>query len=271
MPYADSDDARIWWQAQGTGDVLLLIMGLGLSSELWFRVLPGLAERHRVITFDNRGAGRTIAPGGRLTVPLMARDAAAVLRDATGGTGGTVHVLGISLGGMIAQELVLAGQVAVGSLILASTHAGPATAIAPAAEVSELYRRRAEFTAEQAMRATRHISYSLTTSDAVVEEDFRRRLEHSMSADRYLAQLSAAGRWEGSLSRLAGLTPPTLVIHGTLDKLVPPANATQLATAIPNARLHWIDGAGHLLFTDAPADLIDTVTSFIDDVTNNRC
>ncbi len=109
MPYADNNGTRIYWEEQGEGDpgaraTVLLIMGLGYTHEMWNRVMPALREHYRVVSFDNRGVGLTDAPPGPYSIPVMAADTAAVM-DAAGCP--RAHVFGISLGGMIAQELAL--------------------------------------------------------------------------------------------------------------------------------------------------------------------
>src|SRR5215475_5202917 len=104
MPHAQSGDTKIYWEAYGRGEPVLLIMGLGATLDLWHRVTPMLSASYRTILFDNRGAGRSDAPPGPYSIPQMADDALAVL-DAAGAT--TARVFGASMGGMIAQELAL--------------------------------------------------------------------------------------------------------------------------------------------------------------------
>ena len=96
-----TDGTRIHYELHGAGDPVLLIMGLGSNAYGWWRTIPWLAERFRVIAFDNRGTGRSDAPDGAYAIGQMADDAAAVL-DAAGHA--TAHVVGASLGGMIAQR-----------------------------------------------------------------------------------------------------------------------------------------------------------------------
>src|SRR5262249_20262576 len=103
MPYTTSSDgARLHYEVHGAGDSVLLIMGLGSNAYGWHRSIPWLAERYEVIAFDNRGTGRSDVPAGAYTIGQMATDAAAVL-DAAGRQ--QAHVIGASLGGMIAQRL----------------------------------------------------------------------------------------------------------------------------------------------------------------------
>jgi pimeloyl-ACP methyl ester carboxylesterase len=118
MPYAQSRGARIFWEEDGTGDPVLLIMGHRWSRRMWYRVTPALTRNHRVILFDNRGVGDSDAPKGPYTIPLMADDARAVLDAANVES---AHVYGVSMGGVIAQHLGCHHRARVRSLILGGT------------------------------------------------------------------------------------------------------------------------------------------------------
>jgi 3-oxoadipate enol-lactonase len=121
MPFVENQGAKIYWDEQGSGDPLLLIMGLSYPSYMWHRSRPMLAQRYRTIALDNRGVGQSDAPAGVYSIALMASDAAAVL-DAAGVE--SAHVFGVSMGGMIAQEFALQYPERVRSLILGCTTAG---------------------------------------------------------------------------------------------------------------------------------------------------
>ena len=140
MPYADNHGTRIYWEERGAGDPLLLIMGLGYTSEMWYRMAPLLSARYRTILYDNRGVGRSDAPEGPYPIATMADDAAAVL-DAAGVD--RAHVFGVSLGGMIAQELALRYPAPVRSLVLGCTHCGGAQAVPPSEEARKVLAARA--------------------------------------------------------------------------------------------------------------------------------
>src|SRR5689334_5742139 len=118
MPCVVNEGAEIYWEQQGEGPPVLLIMGLSFTLEMWFRVLPPLLQGYRAIVFDNRGVGRTGVPAGPYWIPQMARDAVAVL-DAAGVE--NAHIMGASMGGMIAQELALSAPERVRSLVLGCT------------------------------------------------------------------------------------------------------------------------------------------------------
>ena len=126
MPFASNNGTKIYWDEQGAGPPILLIMGLGYPSLMWYRTRPVLANSYRTIALDNRGVGHSDVPRGPYSMAVMADDAAAVL-DAAGVS--RAHVYGVSMGGMIAQELALRYPLRVQSLVLGGTAAGGPTAV----------------------------------------------------------------------------------------------------------------------------------------------
>jgi len=128
MSFVENQGAKIYWDEKGSGEPLLLIMGLSYPSYMWHRTRPLLAKRFRTIALDNRGVGQSDVPPGPYSIALMASDAAAVL-DAAGVQG--AHVFGVSMGGMIAQEFALQYPDRVFSLILGCTASGGPHAVPP--------------------------------------------------------------------------------------------------------------------------------------------
>jgi 3-oxoadipate enol-lactonase len=126
MPFVMNEGVKIHWDECGSGEPLLLIMGLGYPSYMWHRSRPLLAKHYRTIAFDNRGIGQSDVPPGVYSMSLMASDAAVVM-DAAGIE--TADVFGVSMGGMIAQEFALQYPKRVRSLILGCTAAGGPNAV----------------------------------------------------------------------------------------------------------------------------------------------
>ncbi len=126
MSFVENQGTKIYWDEQGQGAPLLLIMGLGYTSIMWYRTRPSLAQRYRTLAFDNRGVGRSDVPPGPYSIAAMASDAAAVL-DAAGVA--RAHVFGVSMGGMIAQEFALQYPERTASLILGCTASGGSSAV----------------------------------------------------------------------------------------------------------------------------------------------
>ncbi len=260
MPYAERGGAKLYWEAHGRGEPVLLIMGLGVTLEGWSRIGPALAERYRTILFDNRGVGRSDAPPGPYAVSDMADDAAAVL-DAAGVD--RAHVFGVSMGGMIAQELALGHPERIASLVLGCTNCGGRDVVPPSREVAAVLGARATMSRAEAMWAMAPHVYDEHTPRARIEEDFARRLSAPVSAEGYFAQLAGIRAWSGTLPRLATIAAPTLVIHGETDQLIPPENGRVIASAIPNARLVMIPRASHMFTTDRFDAALDAVLSFL--------
>src|SRR5271170_2137013 len=121
LSFVENRGARIYWDEQGSGEPLLLIMGLSYPSYMWHRTRPLLAKSFRTIAFDNRGIGQSDVPEGVYPIAQMASDAAAVLDAAKVQS---AHLFGLSMGGMIAQEFALQYPQRVRSLILGCTNAG---------------------------------------------------------------------------------------------------------------------------------------------------
>ena len=267
MAYAATNGAKLYWEDGGEGEPLLLIQGLGFSCALWYRILPALEARHRVIRYDARGIGRSDIPEEQWDIATMAADAMAVL-DAAGET--SAHVLGISLGGIVAQEVALTSQDRVRSLILASTHPAGTEAVWPDAEVMTMLQSRTSLPREEAIRAGLPYGYADTTNKDWIEEDVRIRLEIPTHDAGYTGQLMAGLGYEGTAPRLPQVKVPTLVIHGDGDRMIPVANAGILADALPDARTVILPGVGHVIFTDAPDAVTDAVLEFIAGVTPAR-
>ena len=251
MPVLERPDtARIWWDADGAddGEAVLLIMGLAYPAAMWFRVLPALTRDYRVIRVDNRGAGHTgDVPGAPYTVETMAADCLAVLDEAGVQT---AHFVGISMGGLMAQEIALSAPERVRSLCLVATHPGIPHAVTNP-EAMKLLGQRGTVTPEEAAEASIPFNYAPSTPRERIEEDWAVRLPLAASNEGYTAQAVGTSRWTGH-DRLDRVTAPTLVVHGELDALVPPANGRILADRIPGAELVLVPEANHLLNTDQP-------------------
>ncbi|MGA7927023.1 MAG: alpha/beta fold hydrolase [Candidatus Sulfotelmatobacter sp.] len=246
MPFVDNQGARIYWDEQGQGEPILLIMGLAYSSQMWYRTRPLLASRYRTLALDNRGIGRSDVPSGPYPIALMASDAAAVM-DAAGIE--SAHVFGVSMGGMIAQEFALRYPARVRSLILGCTAAGGHTALRAEPEAIQMLMNREKMSPEQAAEAPVPFIYDPATPRARIDEDIAVRRPWFPSAAGYAAQLQGILGWE-AYSRLGQIAAPTLVIHGESDRLVPPGNAKLIAERIPGAKLVMIPHASHLFLTD---------------------
>ncbi len=262
MPFVFNQGARIYWEEQGSGDPVLMIMGLSYTLDMWYRLRPSVSARYRTILFDNRGVGRSDAPSGPYSMRQMADDARAVL-DAAGVE--SAYVMGASMGGMIAQELTLRHPERVRALLLGCSWPGGLRSKLPR------FKRLQVSSSTPAARDRREwavapMLYAEATPKERIAEDIEVRRNYPPTPAGFLSQLAAIVMWS-SYSRLPRISVPTLVIHGDEDRIMPPANGRLLAERIPGARFHLITGAGHIITTDQP-DVVDyEVLRFLDEQT----
>ncbi len=258
MPFVENLGARIYWDEEGSGAPLLMIMGLGWTSHAWHRSRPVLSKKYRTIALDNRGVGRSEAPAGPYSMAQMAADAAAVQNAARVNA---AHVFGVSMGGMIAQEFALQFPKKVRSLILGCTAAGGPDAVRAEQEVLQVLMTRGQ-DPDAFAKAMAPFIYNAGTSAQQIEEDTAVRRKWYPSADGYFAQLQGIMAWE-AYGRLAQISAPTLVIHGENDRLVPPENARMIAARIPGAKLTILPQASHIFTTDQPDAAHGAILEFL--------
>lgn len=252
MPIARTRDVELSYERGGEGPPLLLIMGKSGTLRHWGE--PFLANLRRdfdVIAYDHRGVGASTRLDGGVTIRGMAQDAAALMSalDVP-----AAHVLGVSMGGMIAQELALAEPSRIQTLTLGCTYCGGPGASLAGPEVVERLRAGMESGDRAAAIRT---AWELNTSAAAAADDdsYARFLDagaqYAVAVPVILAQMQAVAVHE-AWSRLQEISAPTLVVHGTEDVIIPPANAEILAERIPGARLEILDGAGHMFWWERP-------------------
>jgi 3-oxoadipate enol-lactonase len=258
MSFVENQGAKIYWDEEGPGEPLLLIMGLSYPSYMWHRTRPVLAKRFRTIALDNRGVGQSDVPPGPYSIALMASDAAAVLDAAHVQS---AHVFGVSMGGMIAQEFALQYPNRVLSLILGCTASGGPHAVQPEPAALQTLMRQG-MTPEQAKEAIIPFIYDASTPRERIDEDMAIRMKWYPTPQGYIGQLQGIMGWE-AYSRIAQITAPTLVIQGETDRLVPAANGRLIAERIPGAKLVLIPRASHIFETDQPGAAHQSILEFL--------
>jgi pimeloyl-ACP methyl ester carboxylesterase len=248
---------RIAWEERGSGHPLLLIQGLGYARWSWEPIVGPLAERYRVIFFDNRGIGESDKPEGPYTAGQMAGDALQVLDEAGVDR---AHVLGASLGGMIAQELAAAAADRVNKLVLCCTHPGLAHGLPMPAVTVQLFQEAATLPPDVALRKFVENALGPEPPEGVVDELYRRRVENPLDPAGWQAQASAG-------TTFAGVDEPiekeTLIVTGTADNVVDAGNADVLARRIAGARVEKLEGLGHLFFWEDPGRVVRIVEEFL--------
>ena len=269
MPVADTGRLRIYYEELGEGEPLLLIAGLGESLLDWGEEVPrGLAPRFRVILFDNRGAGRTDHPPGPYRLAEMAADAAGLLQ--TLGIA-SAHVFGASMGGMIAQHLAIDFPERVRRLVLGCTHPGGRRASLAAPEVLDSLRVEPGVSRFEARWLAQRILFTpdyLAANEEAVRLHVLRTTPLRTPRLPYEAQLAAIERTHRAFDRLGQIRAPTLLITGTEDVLIPPANSLLLAENIPDARVVEIPGAAHLFWISHPRETVTLLTDFLSSEAN---
>jgi len=228
--------------SQGEGSPLLLVHGLGYTRQGWGPARELLARRYRVLSFDNRGIGASEIPPGPYTVDQLAGDVLQVLEEVEVGR---AHLLGASLGGMVAQLVAAEHPERVERLVLVGTTPGGAGAFPLPGKTLALMAEAASLPPAVALR--RFVENALAPGSELVDQVLAYRQEHPPDPAGWQSQAAAAATWDagGLLSRIAA---PTLIVAGTADAVVDPRNAQLLAEAIPGARVELIEGAGHLPF-----------------------
>lgn len=257
--FADNEGVRIAWEEHGSGPPVVMVHGLGYARWGWGPLAERLAERFRVITFDNRGIGESDVPPGPYTASDMAGDLAAVIAAADAAP---THLVGTSLGGMVAQELAAMHPELVERLVLLSTTPGGSSAYPMPSETVELISTAADLDPEVALRRFVENALSPTAPAELVDRIYSLRLQHPPHPAGWQAQ-AAAGTGYDSAGRHRRITVPTLVITGSADRVVDHRNSRLLAEELPNARLVVFEGRGHLLFWEDPAGVAEVISDFL--------
>ncbi len=268
MPTTQSNGITIAYEVHGSGQPLLLITGVGYGAWFWHKVVPGLAARFQVITFDNRGAGGSDKLNGPYTVAMMAADAAGLL-DALGVR--SACVMGHSLGGFVAQELAVTRPDLVGKLILASTHHGGQKVIPITPEALQVLTNRQGDPLELIQRgiAIACVPGFAERHPDVTQELIAYRLTNPVPPAQYSAQVMA-GAGMVTLTdpqvaqRMASIRVPVLILFGKHDTVVPPGNAELMASKLPNATVRILPGAGHLFPIEDPEATIEATVEFLE-------
>lgn len=247
---------NVVWESRGEGAPVLLIQGLGYARWSWRPIVPALAERHRVIFFDNRGIGESDKPAGPYTAREMAGDALQVLDEAGVER---AHVVGASLGGMIAQELAVAAPQRVDKLVLCCTHPGVDRGLPMPAVTVQLFREAPALAPEVALRRFVENALGTDAPQPLVEELVRLRTANPPDPAGWQAQAAAGATFAGVDSTIEA---ETLIVTGTADNVVDARNADVLAERIPGARVEKLDGLGHLFFWEAPGRFVAILEEF---------
>ncbi|MFI5365852.1 MAG: alpha/beta fold hydrolase [Candidatus Binatia bacterium] len=262
MRFTRVNDVNLAFYVSGHGAPVLMIMGLGGRAADWGSVPERIAHRFEAITFDNRGTGKSDKPDVPYNLDEMADEAVAVLHAAGHQQ---AHIVGVSMGGMIAQLVALRHPQCVRKLVLLSTTPGGSHTVAPDPAAMVALIPDMTQPPETIVRTTMQAIAAPGFADAHPEV-IRSIVDTAMNAVtpqvvfvRQMAAIMASDRYPD----LPNIKAPTLVIHGDADPLVPYANGQILAERIPGARLATLHNCGHLAMWEQPAELSALLLDFL--------
>ena len=267
MSKVKTNGIELYYEVHGSGQPLLLIAGLGYGAWFWHKLVKELKDDFQIIVFDNRGSGQSDQPEGPYTVPLLAADTAGLL-DALELEGAAV--MGHSLGGFIAQELIVSRPELVSKLILASTNHGGMQVVPITPEALEVMTNREGDPVELVKRGIEIACAPgfVEKHPEVVKELIDYRFTNPVPPPQYQAQV-AAGVGTAAYTpdqveqRMSSIRVPTLILFGQHDRVVPPGNGELMANKIPDPQVEIIPNTGHMFPIEDPPAAAKKIREFL--------
>jgi 3-oxoadipate enol-lactonase len=258
MASAELSGLTLHYVQRGEGRPLLLIAGIPALASDWEPLCTDLAAAgHRVIAYDNRGSGESSVTPGPYTTAQLAGDAVSLLEHLGLDQ---VDVFGVSMGGMIAQELALGAPERVRRLVLGCTHAGVAHAAAPR-EAGRAFATRTQDWALR-MRTLAPLAFAQDVDPELLRAFIAKKSLDVQDLSGYEAQIDAVLAHD-TASRLSEIRAPTLILTGDEDRVIPGQSSRLLAELIPDSQLRVIAGTGHLFFIEQPARTLELLSAFL--------
>ncbi len=261
MPTVNVNGCDIYHEIHGQGAPLVLIMGLRRNLEWWYHQIPILSQHFKVVVFDNRGAGRSEKPETDYSIGLFADDTAALM-DALDID--YAHILGVSMGGYIAQELAINHPQKVTDLVLGCTSCGGEKAVLMSTERMAKFTANQNLTVEEIHHKDMDIYFSdeyVANNPEAIAEFLEISMRHYQPADAFERQFAACLKHDTS-ARLSRITQPTLIMTGDDDPLVPPENSFILKKLLPHAQLSLFPKGHHCFFMEFADRFNKEVISF---------
>jgi len=267
MPIASNDGVDLYYEVDGPADAetAVLIEGLGYGRWMWQWQRRAVADEYDTILWDNRGTGASSEPEGPYTMAQMASDLGAVLDDAGVQS---AHVVGASMGGMIALQFALDDDRTQSLTLMCTSPGGPDAVPVPEEIQDQMYQVPEAYDERESIRYKMNPALSdgfMESRDHLVERIVDWRLDTDASDQARLWQGAAVQAFDVS-GRLDGIQVPILILHGTDDRVVPIENGELLAEGLPNAEFHRLEGAPHLLFIERADEVNEHLTEFLADV-----
>jgi len=246
------------YEERGAGPPLLLVPGIPAIASDWAPLAEPLSSRRRVIAYDNRGSGATSVTPAPYTTKQLAADAIALL-DALGVE--RADVFGMSLGGMIAQELALGWPERVYRLVLGCTHCGLAHAEPPEREAGRAFALETGDWAER-MRALAPFAFAPGVDEVFLARFIEKKAGDVQDPVGYQGQVDAVLAHD-AFDRLGEIQAPTLILTGDSDRIIPAASSSVIHAHIPGSRLEIVAGTGHLFFLERPDEALRLLDEFL--------
>jgi pimeloyl-ACP methyl ester carboxylesterase len=251
-------DVELYYEARGSGRPLLLVPGIPAIASDWAPLAERLSGSRRTIAYDNRGSGASTVTPAPYTTAGLAADAVGLL-DALGIE--RADVFGMSLGGMIAQELAIGWPDRVDRLVLGCTHCGLAHAEPPDREAGRAFAMETDDWAER-MTALAPFAFAPGVDGDMLERFVDKKAADVQDPEGYRGQIAAALSHD-TYDRLPRIDRPTLIVTGDSDRVIPGASSTVLHERIPGSRLEVVRGAGHLFFLERPDESVRLLEDFL--------
>jgi 3-oxoadipate enol-lactonase len=267
MPFTDNDGVSLYYEEHGQADAdtIVFVEGLGYGRWMWRWQREAFSEDHHVIVWDNRGTGESDTPDGPYSIEEMASDLESVLA-AIGVE--SVHVVGASMGGMIAQQYALDYDRAETLSLLCTTPGGEEAVPTPPETQERMFDVPEGYDEREAIRYKMVPAMTEAFAeehDDLVSDIVDWRLAGDASDEARQAQAMGVVNFDAS-DRLGELSLPTLIAHGTADRVLPVENAELLADLLPHAELELFDGSPHLLFIEDATAVNERLRTFLHDV-----
>jgi 3-oxoadipate enol-lactonase len=255
---AQLGELELHYVERGAGPALLLVPGIPAIASDWAPLAERLSGSRRVIAYDNRGSGASSVTPAPYTCAQMAADAAALL-DALGIE--RADVFGMSLGGMIAQELALGWPERVDRLVLGCTHCGLEHAARPDREAGRAFAMETDDWAER-MEALAPFAFGAGVDGELLGRFVEKKSRDVQDPEGYRGQIAAALTHD-TYDRLPQIECPTLILTGDGDRVIPGASSDVLHERIPGSRLEVVAEAGHLFFLEQPEASVRLLEDFL--------
>lgn len=265
MPYAQNGETALYYETEGpaSAPTVAFVSGIFYAHWMWKWQRERLSGDYEVLVWDNRGAGNSDVPEGPYTIEQMAGDLDAVLADLGRES---AHVVGASMGGMIAMEYALGFDRAATLTLLCTSHGGPEAVPVPPETQERMYAVPEDLSPREAIRYKMEPAMTdefAAENEELLDQIVEWRLETDAPPAAQQAQGQAVEAFDVS-DQLGEIDVPTLILHGTADEVLPVENGRQLHEGIPDSDFERFSGGSHLFFIERADEVTARIRQFLD-------